>query len=77
MTPANRKADQSLSQFQTGIGVAAHATLDMEQLISCLRVVLVDTSSSLPDSKGGGIPVSEACELLISVHDIVDNAVSK
>ena len=25
----NRKADQSLSDFQTGVGAAAHATLDM------------------------------------------------
>ena len=36
LNPANRKADQSLSEFQTGIGAAAHATLDMEQLISHL-----------------------------------------
>ena len=27
LTSANRKADQSLSEFQTGIGAAAHATL--------------------------------------------------
>ena len=43
LTPANRKADQSLSGFQTSIGANAHATLDMEQLISHLRVALVDT----------------------------------
>ena len=29
LTPANRKADQSLSEFWSGIGAAAHATLDM------------------------------------------------
>ena len=46
LTPANRKADQHLSDFQTGIGVAAHASLDMKQLISHLRVALVDTISS-------------------------------
>ena len=40
---ANRKADQSLSEFQTGIGAAAHATLDIEQLNSHLRVTHVDT----------------------------------
>ena len=57
MTPANRKTDQSLSEFQTEIGAAAHATRNMEQFISCLRVSLVDTISSLPDSEGGGIPV--------------------
>ena len=36
LTTANCKADQSLSEFQTGIGTAVQATLDMEQLISCL-----------------------------------------
>ena len=34
LTSANRKADQSLSNLQTGVGAAAHATLDTEQLIS-------------------------------------------
>ena len=65
LTPANGKVDQSLSEFQTGIGAAAHATLGTEQLISYLRVSLVDTISSLPDSEGGVIPVSEVCELHI------------
>ena len=45
LTPSNRKADQSMSEFQTAIGAAAHATLDTEQLISHLRVALVDTIS--------------------------------
>ena len=45
LNSANRKADQSLSDFQTGVGATAHATLDMEQLISCLRLALVDTLS--------------------------------
>ena len=71
---ANRKADQPLSNFQTGVGATAHATLDMEQLISCLRVVLVDTLSSLPNAEGGVIPVSEVHELLLKVHDILDKA---
>ena len=77
LTPAKRKADQSLSEFQTGIGAAAHATLDTEQLISHLRIALVDTLSSPPNSEGGVTPVSKVCELLIKVHDILDNAVSK
>ena len=77
LTPANRKADQSLSEFQTGISAAAHATLHMEQLISHLRVTLVDTISYLPDTEGGVIPVSEVYELLIKIHDILDSAVSK
>ena len=77
LTSANRKADQSLSDLQTGVGAAAHATLDTEQLISHLRVALLDTLSSLPNSEGGIIPVSEVCELLLKVHDILDSAVSK
>ena len=77
LTSSNRKADHSLSEFQTGIGAAAHVTHNMEQLFSCLRVALVDTLSSLPDSERGIIPVSEMHELLLKVHDILDNAVSK
>ena len=57
LTPANRKADKSLSAFQTGIGAAAYATLDMEQLISHLRVATVDTISPVPDSERGVICV--------------------
>ena len=74
---ANRKANQSLSEFQTGIGAAAHATLDTNQLISNPRVVLVDTLSCLPNSEGGVRTVSKVHELLLKVHDILDNAVSK
>ena len=36
LSSTNRKADQSLSDLQTGVGAAAHATLDTEQLISHL-----------------------------------------
>ena len=75
LSSANRKADQSLSDFQTGVGVAAHATLDTEQCISHLWVALVDTLSSLPNA--GVIPVSEVSELLLKVHDILGKAVSK
>ena len=70
LNSANRKADQSFSDFQSGIGVAAHATLDMEQLISHLQVALVDTHSSQPEAEGGVIPVSEVHELLFRIHDI-------
>ena len=74
LTPGNRKADQSLSEFQTGIGAATHATPNMKQLILYLRV---DTISSLPDSEGGVIPVSEVLELLTKIDGILNNAVSK
>ena len=77
LTSANRKADHNLSDFQTGVGTAAHTTLDTEQLISHLRVALVDTLSSLPDSEVGVIPVSEEHELLLNIHEILDNVVSK
>ena len=77
LTSANRKADQSLSDFQSGVGAAAHATLDTEQLISHLRVALLDTLSSLPDSEEDIIPMSEVCELLLKVHNILDSVVSK
>ena len=65
LNSANRKADESLSDFQTGVGAAAHATLEMDLLISYLRFALVDTLSLLPDAEGGVIHVSEVCELLI------------
>ena len=58
LNSANRRADQSLSDFQTGIGATAHATLDTKQLISHLQVALVDAHSSLPEAEGDVIPVS-------------------
>ena len=77
LNSANRKADQSLSDFQTGVGAAAHATLDTEQLISHLQISLVDTLSSLPEAEGDVIPVSEVHELLLQIHGILVKAVSK
>ena len=77
LNSANRKADQSLSDFQTGVGAAAHATLDTQQLISHLQVALADTLSSLPKAERGVIPVSEVGELLLRIYDILDKAVSK
>ena len=67
----------TLSDFQTGVGAAAHATLDTEQLIPHLRVAIVDTLFSLPSAEGGIIPMSEVCELFLKVHEILDKAVSK
>ena len=77
LNSATRKVDQSLSDLQTGGGAAARATLDTEQLISHLRVSLVDTLSSLPETEGDIIPVSEVCELLLRIHGILDKALSK
>ena len=67
----------SLSDFQTGIGVAAHATLDTEQLISHTWAALVDTGASLWGSNGGDVTVSEIHKPLTKIHDILDSAVSK
>ena len=50
LNSANRKVDQSFSDFQTGVGATAHATFYTEQLISHLQVALVDTLSSLPEA---------------------------
>ena len=74
---AKRKADQSLSDLQTGVGAAADATVDTELFISHPRVTLFATLSSLPDSEGGIIPVSEVHELLLKVYNILDSAFSK
>ena len=49
----------------------------MEQLISHTRIALVDTISSLHDSEGGVISVSEVCELCTKFNDILGNAVSQ
>ena len=77
LNSANRKVDQSLSDFQTGLSATAHAILDTEQLIFCLQVALVDTFSSLREAEGDVIPVSEVHELLLQIHSILDKAVSK
>ena len=77
LNSANRKADQSLSDFQTGVGATAHTSFDTEQPISHLQVALVDTLSSLPEAERDVIPVSEVCELLLQIHGILDKAVSK
>ena len=48
-------------------------TLNMELHISHIRVALVDAISS----EGGVIPVSEVCEVLIKIYNILDNVVTK
>ena len=63
LNPVNKKTDQSLSDFQTGIDATAHAILDTKQLISHTRATIVDTFGSLQGSDGGIIPVLEVHEL--------------
>ena len=45
LNPANKKDYQSLSEFPAGIGAAALATHNTEQIISHIGVALVDTIS--------------------------------
>ena len=77
LNPVNRKTDQRLCDFQTGMGAAAHAILDTEQHISHIRTPLVDTIASLQDSDGEVIPVQGVLQLLTKIHDIPENSVSK
>ena len=46
LNTANKKTDQSLSDFQTGIGAEASVTLDTEQLIFHIRDYTFDTITS-------------------------------
>ena len=48
----NKKSDQSLLGFQTGISVAACTSLEMEQLKSHMRIAIVYTVTYLQDSNG-------------------------
>ena len=77
MNPADRKAGQSLSKIQTGIGGAVDAILNTRQPISHIKLAFVDTISPIQDSKRGVISVSEVHALLTWIHDILDNAVCK
>ena len=67
----------SLSDFQTGIGAAAHAPLDRKGLISHTRTALADTIASLQGSDGEVITASDVCEISTEIHDILDNGLSK
>ena len=78
LNSANRKVDQSLSDFQTGVGAALHMLLLTQSnsfLIS--RLPLLITLSSLPEAEGDVIPVSEVHAVLLQIHGILDKAVSK
>ena len=77
LNPANKTIDQSLSDFQAGIGAAAHATLDAEQFISGTRTVLVDTVVTVQGSGDDVIAALEVHEILSKIPDIMDNAMSK
>ena len=46
LNPANKKTDQSLSDIQTDIDTAVHATLYTDYLVSCTKTALVYTVAS-------------------------------
>ena len=77
LNPANKRIDQSPSDFQTAISAAGHANLETEQLISHIRSALVDTIASPQGFDCGLIAGSEVHELLAKIHDLLDNAVYK
>ena len=77
LNPANKRTDQSFSDFWTGIGAPAHVTLDCKQFISHSRTAYGNKIASLQCSDGGVIATSEVHELLTNTHDILDSTVSK
>ena len=54
LSPSDKRTNESLSEFKTGIGAAAYATLDTQQIIYHTIPFLVDTVASLKGSDGGG-----------------------
>ena len=72
MNAANRKTDQSISDFQTGIATASQDTLKMEQLILCVKTVIMDITTSLKDSDGEITPVSEVYYLPYKIFHIMN-----
>ena len=72
LNPAKKKTDQSLYGFQTGIVIAAHATLDTEQLIFIWELPLL---IQLPFYRV--LMVSYYNLQSTWIHDILDSTVSK
>ena len=72
LNPTKKKeTNQSLSEFQTGIGTFANATLDTKEVMSHTRDAHVGTVASLQDPDEGVISVSEVHQLLTKIHDIL------
>ena len=74
---ANKKTDQSLSDFQTDIGSVTYDILDTKQLIFHTTSALHNTIVSLQGSNREVIPLLQVHESLSKVHDILDNALLK
>ena len=61
------KTNQSLSDFQTDIAAAVHATFDSKQHINYIWAPLLDTTASTQGSDGGVITASIVHELLTKI----------
>ena len=77
LNAANKKTDQSLSEFQTNISVAFYAPVETEQLISHTTTAVIDTITFLQGSEGVVIPLPKPYEFHNDIHDILDGDVSK
>ena len=75
LNPANKRIDQTPSDFQIITGTTSYATVDTEQLIfpGLLWLMLLP----LQGSNDGVIADSKVNELLTPILDILDNAVSE
>ena len=69
LNPDDKKTDQSLSDFQTGIATTTHATSETDCI--CWYHCLLQASDR------GIIPVTEMHGFFYKIHDILDNALSK
>ena len=74
---ANKKTDQSLSDFQTCTDDVALATLEMGQLISHMGSAIINTTTSFLSFGGDILSVPEVHHLLGKIHNILDKAVIK
>ena len=72
----NKKADQSPLNLPTSIGASSHSTLEMEKLMSHMKIAIMDVITILWDSDEEVVPDSEIHDLLCKIHDILDKAVS-
>ena len=73
---AKTKTDQSLSDFQTGIGAAAYAILDTEQLILCTKLHSLSLLPSYSILIERLFQLQNFTNYLIKIHDILNNVVS-
>ena len=77
LTSANRNADHSIGisdWYQCCCSCSSRSTCSSSFLASEVPLLIL---FPVPNSEGGVIPVSEVHQLLIKVHNMLDNALSK